>query len=428
MKIYCSGIGGIGLSAYASLQRADGHTVFGSDRVESTLLDDLRSQGIVVTLDQNGQSIPLDSDLFVYSEAIPADAPERRRAAELGLLQHSYPEAVATLTEGKRLIAVCGTHGKSSTTAMVARLLMDVGMDPTVVIGTKMQELNGKNWRKGGGPIFVLEACEYRRSFLHYNPSIILLTNCDGDHFDYYRNAEEYRNAFVEFIQRLPSDGTLITHVSDLDCRAVAQASGRLASDADRFPLITLNTPGVHMQQNATLVLALASILDIPQQKAISILSGYSGSWRRMERVGHTIHNIPVIDDYGHHPQEIRATLNALRRQSPERRLICVFQPHTHNRTLKLYEDFTHAFTDADVVIIPNVYDARSETETGQVDVPTFVHDIARQSSVHAIEGHSLDETNRLLTKKILKPNDLLLCMGAGDVTNLALSLLAAAR
>ena len=156
MKIFCSGIGGIGLSAYAALQHAAGHQVTGSDRSGSVLIDDLRKQGITVTLTQDGSAIPPDADLFVYSEAIAKESPERRRAEELAVQSESYFQALGQLSRGKRVIAVCGTHGKSSTTAMAARVLGDAGLDPTVVVGTKVRELDGRNWRKGTSDIFLV--------------------------------------------------------------------------------------------------------------------------------------------------------------------------------------------------------------------------------------------------------------------------------
>jgi UDP-N-acetylmuramate--alanine ligase len=360
VKIYCSGIGGIGLSAYASLQKHAGHEVLGSDRADSALLDDLRSQGIAIFLDQTGASVPSDADVFVYSEAIPESAPERMIAKEYGIKQMSYPQAIGELSKGSTLISICGTHGKSSTTAMAARLLMQAGKDPTVVVGTKMKELDGKNWRKGSGDLFVLESCEYRRSFHNYSPKIILLTNCDGDHFDYYTGKEDYQEAFMEFIDKLPEDGLLITHMSDPDCRAVAEMAGKRTIDADVFPLLDLATPGRHMQENAQLVLALAQVLEIPQTEAEKVVSGYSGSWRRMEEKGMYKGSVQVIDDYGHHPREIRATIEALRSKFPERRIVCAFQPHTHDRTLKLYNDFTTAFSGLDIVVVTNVYDRKT--------------------------------------------------------------------
>jgi UDP-N-acetylmuramate--alanine ligase len=420
VTIYCSGIGGIGLSAYAALQRAAGHTVLGSDRAESALIEDLRGQGIQVTLDQSGAAIPATTDLFVYSEAIPKDAPERLAAEERGIPQRSYPEALGDLSRQSRVIAVCGTHGKSSTTAMAARALVEAGLDPTVVVGTKMRELGNRNWRRGKGPLFLLEACEYRRSFLQYSPSIVILTNCDGDHFDYYATLDEYQDAYVEFLRKLPSDGIVITHRADPQALRVAERSGKNIIDADAFALPELSTPGEHMQRNAQLALALAAHLGVPEESARASLRGYAGSWRRMEVKGRTSEGALVIDDYGHHPHEIRTTLRALRETFPTNRLVCVFQPHTHDRTLKLYDKFTPSFRDVDIVIVPNVYDARSDIETDMLDIPRFVLDITRESETPAMHSISLEETERLLRDDFLKPDDVLICMGAGDVTDLA--------
>lgn len=403
--------------------RKAGHDVFGSDRAESPLIEDLRSQGIIVSLDQSGAALPEELDLFVYSEAIPDDAPERVAAQKKGIREISYPQAVGEFAKGKTLIAICGSHGKSSTTAMVARLLIEAGLDPTVVVGTKLKELNGRNWRQGSSEWFVLEACEYRRSFLFYEPSVILLTNADVDHLDYYKSQEDYRAAFVEFVQKLRTDGTLIAHVSDEESAAISKESGAKTLDADSEAMIALKTPGEHMQKNAQLALSLAKVLGIEATKATEILGGFSGTWRRMEEKGVILDDVLVIDDYGHHPVEIQATLKALSEAHPTRRLVCVFQPHTHDRTLKLYDDFIEAFVCADVVVIPNVYDARHQIETAAVDVPKFVHDIAECSGVEALNGTSLVDTEKLLRESVLQPHDLLVIMGAGDVTKLATSI-----
>ncbi len=419
MKIFCSGIGGIGLSAYASLQRNAGHDVSGSDRSWSALLDDLQSQGIAVSTDQSGKAIPEACDLLVYSEAIPADAPERTEAQRRGIMQMSYPQALGELSKNHTVIAVCGTHGKSSTTAMAARLLMDTGKDPTVVVGTKLRELDGRNWRQGKSDLFLLEACEYRKSFSFYSPSMILMTNVDGDHFDYYASVEEYRSSFSAFIARLPDDGTLITHLKDPDCKAIADASGKKTVDADAFELIELKTPGLHMRQNAQLVLALADVLAIPRKEATAAVSGYAGSWRRMEEKGRYKNTIPVIDDYAHHPAEIRATLAALKERYGPKRLVCVFQPHTHDRTLKLYDDFLGAFADAGLLIVSDVYEARKDIETAKVDMPAFIKDIAAASNVNAVAGGSLKTAEALIDSTVIG-NDVIVCLGAGDITNLA--------
>lgn len=426
MKIFCSGIGGIGLSAYAALQRAQGHEVFGSDRADSALLQDLRSQGITVSLAQDGSALPADLDLFVYSEAVPVDAPERVLAAQRGVRSLSYFHALGELSAGYRVIGVCGTHGKSSTTAMTARMLIACGLDPTVVVGTKVPELGGRNFRIGKSDLFLVESCEYRRSFHFLSPAIVLMTNVDGDHFDAYADVAEYQQAFVDFLARLPADGAVITHGSDADCARVAQQSGRRVVDADAQPLVPLAVPGRHMQQNAQLSLALAAELGVAHDAAVAALAGFAGTWRRMEVKGTILDDVVVVDDYAHHPVEIRATLQAMRSAHPHRRIVVAFQPHTHDRTLKLYDDFVTAFVDADVVVVPGVYNARKDIEHGSVDVPRFVSDLAAGSAVEALETAGLDAAREQLLRQVLRPHDLLVCMGAGDITSLAQRLVAA--
>ncbi|MDD5074829.1 MAG: cyanophycin synthetase [Candidatus Peribacteraceae bacterium] len=420
MVIYCSGIGGIGLSAYAAYQRSRGLVVSGSDRADSAVITDLRTQGIEVFLSQDGTHVPADADLFVFSEAVPETGPERVRAKELGIPSMSYFQALGEITKGSRLTAVCGTHGKSSVTAMAAKVLTEAGSDPSIIVGTKLRELNGRNWRRGESGLFLVEACEYRRSFLSLSPAVILLTNADGDHFDYYASQEDYEHAFIEFTGKLPKDGFLITHLRDPQCARIAGKCHAKVIDADALPFPTLATPGLHMQKNGQLVLGLASVLGIPEGDALVSLQSYAGCWRRMEMRGTWGRNVMVIDDYGHHPTEIRATIEGILGAYPERRLVVVFQPHTHDRTLKLYDGFVQSFRGADTVVIPNIYDARRERDQGTVDVPKFVQDIAKASQVTALDGRSLAETEQSLKKNILRKDDILLCMGAGDITELA--------
>jgi len=409
MNIYCSGIGGIGLSAYAALQKADGHTVSGSDRSLSDVTRDLEEQGISVFDSQDGSHVPADADLFVYSEAIPEDAPERVRAKELGIKQCNYFQALGELSKDYTVIAVCGTHGKSSTTAMATVVLLEAGLDPTVVVGTKIPQLGNRNWRKGESDIFLLEACEYRGSFLNLYPNIILMTNVDGDHFDSFSSLEDYHNAYTEFIARLPDGGVVITHGSDPECVQVANTF----IDADAYPLPSLNVPGRHMQENAQLVVALADYLKID---AASALLKFTGTWRRMEIKGDTKSGVTVIDDYAHHPKEIVATIAATREAFADRRIVCLFQPHTHDRTIRFYDDFLKAFDGVDLVIITDVYDARSDIEKERIDIRQFTDDIHVQSEY----GGSLTEAKNLLCSTILQQEDVLLVLGAGDITRVA--------
>lgn len=403
--------------------KALGHDVAGSDRTSSALTKDLESQGIRVAFLQDGSGIVPSTDLFVYSEAIPETSPERMKARELNIRQVSYFAAVGELTKGKPVIAICGTHGKSSTTAMVARMLTELGEDPNVIVGTKLREFNGRNWRAGRGKWWVVEACEYRRSFHYLSPTIVLLTNADGDHFDAFGSLDDYHQAFVDFLKLLPPDGKVIVHGGDAQAKAIVVAATRESIDADQEPHISLQTPGKHMQENAQLALALAKHLKLDEAKAQKALSGYAGSWRRMEVKGILSNGVTVIDDYGHHPTEIRATLNAIANAYNGRRIICVYQPHTHDRTLKLWNDFTKAFTDANTVVLCDVYDARPDTERELADVDKLARAIEHESKVHcrAIHG-TLENVKEVLLSSIVQPNDVLLVMGAGTITSLASS------
>jgi UDP-N-acetylmuramate--alanine ligase len=416
MRIYCSGIGGIGLSAYASYQKAEGHEVLGSDQNQNILIE-----GIDVSLNQDGSNVPEDADLFVYTLALPEDHPELEKAKELGIECKTYFEALGDLTKDYKLIAVCGTSGKSSTTAMAAKVLMDANLDPSVILGTKTKDLDGKNWRKGDSNIFLIEACEYCNSFHHLSPNIVLLTNAYGDHFDAYSGIEEYEASFKKFIEYIPSDGVLITHDDDSQCKKISKSASCKVVNADEKSVLDLSmqVPGRHMQQNAVLVISLAETLGIDLDASYRSVNSYQGCWRRMEFKGTTEIGAKVFDDYAHHPVEISETIVALHLAHKDRRLVCVFQPHTHDRTIKLYDQFLDAFKSADLVIIPNIYEARTDRDCEKVDVDKFVEDIKSGSSVEVINGKSLDNTVSILKNEVLKENDLLVTMGAGDVTNI---------
>lgn len=419
MKIFCSGIGGIGLSAYAALQHASGHTVSGSDRSLSAITADLEQQGLAITDCQDGSGIHPDTDLLVYSEAIPEDSPERVKARALGIRSLSYFQALGELTAQHRLIAVCGSHGKSSTTAMAATVLTGAGRDPSVVVGTKVPQLQGRNWRAGHTDLFLVEACEYRGSFLHLHPSIIVLTNVDWDHVDAYPTPESYAAAFAAFLDRLPANGVVVVHGGDPVCRQLAEASGKTIVDADTLPLPKLSIPGAHMQENARLALALALHCGVSEHDALQHLRAFRGTWRRVELLGMAPGGVLVVDDYAHHPREISATLGAVRERFPQRRLVAVFQPHMHDRTIALWREFVLAFRGCDVLLLTDVYEARREQTTEKADLRGLSRDIGGGTGIACLYAGTLEQTEAEL-RKVLMPGDLLLCMGAGSVTELA--------
>ena len=419
MKVFCSGIGGIGLSAYAAHIRSFGHDVSGTDKADSETVQSLKSLGVHVSLIQDGSAVPADAELFVYSEAVPADSPERVKATELGIRQISYFAALGELTKGKDLICVCGTHGKSSTTAMAAKVFIDAGLDPNVVVGTKTADLGGKNWRQGKGDLWIVEACEYRRSFLYLSPKTVLLTNTDGDHFDSFKDMADYESAFVEFLSQLPKEGSVVAHGDDAKAADIVKRSGRTLIDADTEALPALTVPGVHMQQNAQLVMALAKLRKVDITEAADALHRYAGSWRRMEVKGDTKLGVTVIDDYAHHPTEIRATIAAIKAAYPDRRLVCVYEPHTNDRTLKLWKEFTTSFSGANLVLVTKVFDARPDKDTEQADVAKFAAEIGRTSKVSCRPSGTLGKTKNTLDT-LLMNDDVLLVMGAGNSTKLA--------
>jgi len=299
---------------------------------------------------------------------------------------------------------------------MAAKMIIDAGLDPSVILGTKTPDLAGRNWRRGKGEIFLVEACEYHRSFLHLAPSILLVTNVTGDHFDVYRDMDDYANAFQELVARLPKGGVLITHCDDPACFMLTKHAPSTV-DADQFPLEKLLVPGQHMQKNAQLVLGLGSYLGI--HEAAKSLESYKGCWRRSEIKGESAVGAIVIDDYGHHPHEIKATLEGIKHAYPEKRLICVLQPHTHDRVLRLYSEFTRALAAADLVLIPNIFEARSDRDSAKADPKKLAHDIAEGSSVETHFVESLHGAEEML-RKILKSDDVVVTMGAGDVWKIA--------
>lgn len=423
MKIYCCGIGGIGLSGYAALQKAAGHDISGSDRTKKEVTDDLEEQGIGVVFNQDGSAIPKDADLFVYSEAIPEDASERVQAKKYSIPQLSYFEALGELSkEYEEVIAVCGTHGKSTTTAMAAKVLIDLDKDPTVIVGTKVPQMDGRNWRRGSKKLLLLEACEYRGSFLSLKPNVVLMTNVDWDHVDAFPSYEDYQNIYIQFLGQLSENSVIITHMQDSQCvELLTKVNIPNIIDADQVSrtAFSLRLPGQHMTENATLVFALCdSYFGCDTNIIGGSLGDFRGSWRRMEEKGFTEHGALVIDDYAHHPEEIMATIAGIIEkycsgENTRRRLFCLFQPHMFDRTDQFYDKFTKSFCGNGVLLL-DVYGARGEKGSQSRDMKKFASDIQDASKTNCEYVGSFENARKILDE-ILQPNDVLLCMGAGD-------------
>jgi len=462
-KIHFIGIGGIGLSAIARLMKEKGKEVSGSDLSFSLVIDKLEKLGIKIYIGQVKENISDDIDLVIYTTAIPKNNPELKRAKELGIKTITYPEALGLIFNDKFGIAVCGTHGKSTVSAMAGLLLDDAKLDPSVIVGSIVPRYDS-NLRIGKSKYFVAEACEYERSFLNLYPKIIILNNIELDHTDYYRDLDDMKSAFREFISHLPEDGILICNSDDKEIQNsksqiqnhkfqilsfgldeinnlrgydVKFESGKtkfkvsyISKDLGEF---VLKAPGLFNVYNALGVIALGLILGISAEIIKKSLANFSGIWRRFEIKG-KYKNALVISDYAHHPTAVKATIEAARKFYPDKRIFAVFQPHQHNRTKKLYQDFLKSFDSADVLILSEIFDVAGREEVSDQDVssPQLIKDIRKRINKKKLEirncklgidfvfyARNLKETKKLIDANI-KTDDILLIMGAGDIYKVA--------
>jgi len=447
MHIHLIGIGGAGLSAIARVLHGWGYRVSGSDRQASALTEALAAEGIAVSIGHRAEQVA-GADLVVVSSAVPADNPEVVEARRRGLPVVKRERFLADLTAGKRTLAVAGTHGKTTTTAMIAWVLLEAGLDPTFVVGGVLQNL-GTNARAGHGPYFVIEADEYDRAFLGLRPAVAVITALEHDHPDCYPTFAEVRRAFTAFVERLTSDGRLIVCGEDEEAGRLGREAGRpletYGFDAawdwqargsalghhaafevwhggGRLGTCALQLPGRHNVLNALAALAATAQVGVEFGVAAAALTRFQGTKRRFEVKGQA-GGVVVVDDYAHHPTEVRATLDAARLKYPGRPIWAVFQPHTYSRTAALMDDFAHAFGQADHVIVTAIYAAREKPLPG-VSGAALAARIAH-ADVRAVE--TLDEATALLLREV-QPGDLVITLGAGDGYLIGERLLAARR
>ena len=437
LKIHFIGIGGIGVSALARYYLAQGHEVSGSDLVSSEITDALKKIGAEIYIGSHTSRTLLDVvDLVIYSQAVQKSNPELKRAYELRIKNNelrimSYPHALGELTKKYFTIAVSGTHGKSTTTAMLGLLLAKAGLDPTVIVGTKLKEFGDSNYRVGKSSYLVIEADEHMASFLNYWPKIIVLTTVEADHLDYYKNLNNILKTFRKYIGHLPKDGVLVVNRDD---RNIAKLLN--GCTAKWFSLKQLEVgklrklmkvPGEHNVSNALAPLAVARALKIPDKISFKALSEYRGSWRRFEekecKIPNTKYKIQVINDYGHHPTEVRVTLKAVREKYPKKKIWCVFQPHQYQRTYYLFKDFVKVLRKApvDKLIITDIYDvAGRETPEmkKKVSAEKLVKAVDKKSVFYLPENEILDYLRRNL-----RGGEAIVVMGAGNIYELAVRL-----
>ena len=453
--VHFIGIGGSGLSAIARLLIESGYTVTGSDQAMTTFGADLQQAGATVYIGHHPRYIK-GADWVVRSSAVPDDNVEVKAAQLAGIPVYKRADFLGKLMADKTGIAVAGTHGKTTTTAMLAFTLTEMGRNPSFIVGGVLKNY-GVNARAGGGDLFVIEADEYDRMFLGLKPQIEVITNVEHDHPDCYPTYADMVSAFESFISLLPHSGTLIGSIEDagsaalvnnarhLGRRVIAytvqsdmtiqtpqwvQARNLLTNERGGFDFdavtnfgeaelakVSLQVPGVHNVRNALATLAVIAALKLSIKEAAVALRSYAGTGRRFDVQGEE-KGVLVINDYAHHPTEIRATLAAARARYPKRRIWAVWQPHTYSRTKTLFKDFISAFADADEVIVTEVYAAREPKE-----------DFSSEETVRAMRRRSArfmatteDATEFLL--KYVRKGDVVLVLSAGDADQISEDLL----
>ena len=418
MRVHFIGIGGIGVSALAQWFLAEGHAVGGSDSASSALTHDLKKRGVSIFIGHAAKNIR-GAELVIFSAAISPENVERREAKRRGIPQKSYAEALGELTQKYFTIAVSGTHGKSTTTAMIARIMIRAGLDPMVIIGTKIRAFSakggsasggGSNFRRGRSRYLLIEADEYSRSFLAYHPDIMVWTNIDKEHLDTYGTFRGVVAGFARYLKNLKPGGVAILNTSDAATRDIAKSTAtRIVWYALPKKPYTLRVPGAHNQLNAAAAAAATRELGISESTIATALASYRGAWRRLERIA-----LNVFSDYAHHPTEIRATLSALREAYPRKKIITVFQPHQEDRFRRLSGDFKKVLAHAPHLILLPVYSVRGREKGRQNEGALMAERMAE--ALHARFASTDKELFTLLGLELKKKNTLILVMSAGDL------------
>lgn len=446
--VHFIGIGGISMSGLAEILLKEGFRISGSDNKESALTDHLEKLGATVFYGQKASNIISGIDAVVYTAAIHDDNDEYREAVSRGLPMLSRAELLGQLmTNYETSVAVAGTHGKTTTTSMLSHILLAGRKDPTISVGGILKAIGG-NIRVGGSKVFVTEACEYTNSFLHFFPKIGIILNIDADHLDFFKDLDDIRRSFHRFAGLIPEDGTLIINgeipnlseiTDDLKCRVITygndpsfdysasrishdelgEASFDLVRHGAVIDRISLSVSGDHNVSNALASIAAADLLCVSLADSKTGLKEFHGTDRRFEYKGE-VNGITIIDDYAHHPTEIKASLTAAHNY-PHKKIWCIFQPHTYTRTKLLFPEFVDALTAADHIILAEIYAAR-ETDTLGISSKNIA-DALTERGCDAYYFSSFSEIQDFCMEKCQK-GDLLITMGAGDVVNIGEELL----
>lgn len=430
MNFYFIGIGGIGVSALARYFLLKGNNVIGSDIFQSEITDDLEKLGAKIIVGKHKENKFVESaDAVIFSPAIPKNNPELMQAKKIGIPCESYPQALGRITKDHFTIAISGTHGKSTTTAMIGLLLEKAGFDPTVIVGTRLKEFGNSNCRVGNSKYLVIEADEHYASFLNYSPKIIVLTNIDLDHLDFYKNLNNIIKTYRKYFNLLPDNGFLVINKDDKNTIEAVSGIDNSKFELKEFSLYqkeaekikkVLKIPGEHNVLNALAALTVGRILGISDKIILKSLGNYKGSWRRFEiKEIYKPKRITLVSDYAHHPREIEATIKAAREKYKERKIWCVFQPHQYQRTYYLFDEFVDLFKriNVDRFIITDIYDVAGREDDKikrVVSSKKIVNKVNKKFTFYVPNGKIIKYLEENLPNK-----SVLLIMGAGDIYKL---------
>ena len=436
--IYFIGIGGISMSALAEIMLEEGIKVSGSDRKNSKIIRKLQTAGANIFLNHDSNNINDDIDLVVYTSAIADDNPELLKANELNIEIMDRAEFLgAVMKNYNHAICVSGTHGKTTTTGMLSSVLIETELAPTIFLGGEMDSLGG-NLLHGSYELLLTEACEYKRNFLKFNPTMEVVLNIEEDHLDYYKDLKDIESAFIEYAKKLPDDGHLIVNeayrhlFNNLKCNIVTfgldkgtyyaqdinlipEPSYTLMHRDEKVAGIKLKVFGEHNILNSLATCAACLVLGIEPETVTKGLYDFKGTHRRYEYKGETNGAI-IIDDYAHHPSEMKATLKTARSYA-EGRIITVFQPHTYTRTIKLLDGFAEALSMSDEAILVDIYAAR-EINTGAIHSKDIISKMKDYSKDAIYAENFQDAADKI--KSTAKKGDIIITMGAGNVDEIA--------
>lgn len=441
-RIHFIGIGGIGVSALAKYYLKKGWQVSGSDLAKSEITLQMKDLGAKVHIGKPKASlITAKIAKVVFSPAVLKNHLERAAARKKKIQELSYPEALGELTKEHYTIAVSGTHGKSTTTAMLGLLLTKAGLDPTVIVGTKLKEFGNTNCRVGKSKYLVIEADEHFASFLNYSPKIIILTSLEADHLDFYKTLGNLIETFKKYVRLLPKDGIVVANKDDINIQKVLKGLNRKIvwysrkqKEAKTIKSVLL-LPGEHNVSNALAALKVARLLKVPDKKSLKALSQFKGSWRRFELFNlKSPKPYTLVSDYGHHPTEIKVTMAAAREKWPKKSIWLIYQPHQYQRTFYLFKDFVEVFSRLPIqkLLIMDIYDVAGREEkvirkkVSSQKLVEKIQMILKGDSRNPKEVLYVSSAGRVeaYLKRNLRGGEVVVVMGAGDIyQNLTLRL-----